>query len=125
MNKIYVIVCLLIMAPLCCSEESEYFIKQTEKKKPRITVQNCYELVLSEMHWSSHIIMLLGQNQTNVLSYLDDAILENVDQKMLQRFVAQEQEYIKALEQFDEVQKKRRAFHEEFKRELSAKKQKK
>lgn len=114
---------MLLLTLSCWSEtDNKYLVQPTHKKKSKITVQQCYELMLSEMIWSSHIITLTGQNQIQMLSYIDAATLEKVDYKILQKIAHEEQEYIKALEQFAQAQKKHRAFHEEIKREVEAKK---
>ena len=122
MNKSLVFVCLLAITTVCLSDEEGYTIKKDQKRSPKITAQTCYELMLSEMFWSSHIITVAGQNQTRMLSHIDNSILQKADYKMLQKIAQEEQEYIKIMEQFAHAQKKHHAFHEEILKELQAKK---
>jgi hypothetical protein len=126
MNKRFIFIFLLVMASKCLSDEqNNYTIKKVQKKTPKVTAQSCYEKMLSEMIWSSHINTSMGQNQLHTLSYLDETLLEEADQKDLQLFMEQEEEYIAALEQFAQAQKKRRMFHDNFKPGIQAKKKKK
>lgn len=120
MKKISIL-CLLLTSISCWSgEDGNYLIKQTEKRKPKVTVQHCYEAMVSEMVWSSQVVTRAGQNQTILLSYIDNSLLEKANPKLLQRIAQEEQEYSAILEQFDQAQKKHRAFHEQIQRELQA-----
>lgn len=123
MNKVFIFICLLVMTSLCLSDEDNgYTIKKNQKRNPKVTAQNCYELMLSEMIWSSHIITQAGQNQTKMLLRIDNSVLEKADYKTLQKIAEEEQAYIKIMEQFAQAQKEHYAFHEKVTLELQTKK---
>lgn len=113
---------LLILSVHCWSDQNPYLVEQTQKKKSKVTVQECYEEMVTEMIWSSRVITRAGQNQTILLSYIDNSSLEKADQKTLQKIAQEEQSYTEILKQFDEAQKKHREFHEQIQQELKAKK---
>jgi hypothetical protein len=107
--------------------DADSFVVAPKKKHPRLTIEDICHNMMPENIITARINSLLGQNQVEGLSWIDDVMQEDKNalfnlatQEELQQFNQEEQGYIANLKHFEKVLHDHQEFLKNWKHKVSS-----